>query len=163
MLTCFIKLAGMKQSNCQAIMRRVVIGINFQAAAKTACCVGHVTTMIKGDAEIVMDQDKAGRERHCLFVVADGLIECAAVKMEVAKQMVGQHIFRINLQQTLKFTATFLAMSVALMHKRKNQTLIYKGIAKEHPAFRAELVLLGTGMSAARATNRTRIFHDCLH
>ena len=83
----------------------------------------------------------------------DGQIERALVEVELSQQMIGQHVLRFRREQPLQFVAGFLAAAVALVDQRQQESLVDVGVAQEQAAFRAELVRLGGGTSAARAAN----------
>ena len=131
MLTGFIQFAVMKQRQTQAIMSRIVMGIDFKAAAECLFSARHIAPMIISNAQIVMSEQEARVGKDRTLVPLGGLIEQPFMKVQRAKKMAGKGVTGLGGKQTLQLAACFLTASLSFMNQGKQQALIDSSVAQE--------------------------------
>lgn len=73
------------------------------------------------------------------------------MEIEVAQQMIGESMIRLQLQQSLELVPCLLAAPFLVVDQSQQKALIGERIAQEHATFGAELVTLRSQMATAWA------------
>jgi len=146
-----VQLAGVVVGEAQPVVGGLVMGVDLQTGGEGADRLGHVAPVIPGHPQVVVAEEELRRPLQGLAVALDGQIQGALVKVEVAQQMVAQHVAGLDLHQPFQLLARLAAAPVALVHQRQEQALIDEGVAEKHPALGTELVSLAGLAPAAGA------------